>query len=66
MWLRQLREEELVTVDRQQVTILNFEALSALADFQRTYLNRFRIAELDAENWASITVRAAGGDERMP
>ena len=64
--LRQLREEELVTVDRQQVTILNFEALSALADFQRTYLNRFRIAELDAENWASITVRAAGGDERMP
>jgi len=49
--LRQLREEELVTVERQQVTILNVEALAALADFERSYINRFRIAEFSAENW---------------
>jgi CRP-like cAMP-binding protein len=48
--IRQLRQEDLVTIERQQVTIHNFEALTALADFERTYLSRFRIAEL-AENW---------------
>jgi len=49
--LRQLREENLVTVDRQQVTITDLEALTTLADFERTYLNRFRLAEFAAENW---------------
>jgi CRP-like cAMP-binding protein len=49
--LRQLREESLAIVDRQQVTIVNFDGLAALADFERTYINRFRIAELAAENW---------------
>lgn len=44
--IRQLRQEDLVTIERQQVTIHNFEALTALADFERTYLSRFRIAEL--------------------
>jgi CRP-like cAMP-binding protein len=48
--IRQLRHENLVTIERQQVTIHNLEALTALADFERTYLSRFRIAEL-AENW---------------
>lgn len=48
--IRQLRQENLVTIERQQVTIHNLEALTALADFERTYLSRFRIAEL-AENW---------------
>jgi CRP-like cAMP-binding protein len=49
--LRQLREEELVNIERQQVTILNLEALTRLADFERTYLNRFRIAEFSPQNW---------------
>jgi CRP-like cAMP-binding protein len=49
--LRQLREEDLATIERQQVTILNPEALAALADFERSYINRFRFAELAAENW---------------
>lgn len=44
--IRQLRQEDLVTIERQQVTIHNLEALTALADFERTYLSRFRIAEL--------------------
>jgi CRP-like cAMP-binding protein len=48
--IRQLRHENLVTIERQQVTNHNLEALTALADFERTYLSRFRIAEL-AENW---------------
>jgi CRP-like cAMP-binding protein len=49
--LRQLREEALVSIERQQVTILNLDSLVALADFERGYINRFRIAELAAENW---------------
>jgi CRP-like cAMP-binding protein len=53
--LRQLREEGLASVERGQVSILNFEALAALADFERTYINRFRIAEFSAENWGEAT-----------
>jgi AraC-like DNA-binding protein len=49
--LRQLREEELVSVERWQVTIHNFEAPAALADFERTYINRIRIAEFATGNW---------------
>jgi CRP-like cAMP-binding protein len=49
--LRQLREEELASVERQQVTILNFDDLATLADFEHSYINRFRFAELAAENW---------------
>jgi CRP-like cAMP-binding protein len=49
--LRQLREEELAIVERQQVTILNPEGLAALADFERTYINRIRTAEFGAEHW---------------
>jgi CRP-like cAMP-binding protein len=52
--LRQLREENLAVVERQQVTILNPEALAALADFERSYINRFRIAEFSAENWPGV------------
>lgn len=51
--LRQLREEGLAVVERQQVTILNLDALAALADFERNYISRFRFAELAAENWPS-------------
>jgi CRP-like cAMP-binding protein len=49
--LRQLRDEKLAAIDRQQVTILNPEDLAALADFERSYINRFRIAEFAAEHW---------------
>lgn len=56
--LRQLREEELASVERGQVVILNFEALAALADFERSYINRFRIAEFGAENWSEATAGA--------
>jgi CRP-like cAMP-binding protein len=56
--LRQLREEKLVSVERQQVTITNLDALTALGDFERTYLNRFRIAEFSAEKWPSIAASA--------
>jgi len=49
--LRQLREEGLANVERQKVTVLNFDALAALADFERNYISRFRFAELAAENW---------------
>jgi CRP-like cAMP-binding protein len=49
--LRQLREENLVTVERQQVTITNPDALTALADFERAYIDRVRLAEFAAENW---------------
>jgi CRP-like cAMP-binding protein len=57
--LRQLREEGLVTIERQQVTIEDYDGLATLAEFERTYLNRFRIAELGAENWSG----AADGEK---
>ena len=56
--LRQLREERLVTVERQQVTILDLNGLAALADFERGYINRFRIAEFNAENWSKAEAPA--------
>ena len=49
--LRQLREEGLAAVERQQVTILNLDGIAALADFERGYISRFRFAEFAAENW---------------
>ena len=65
--LRQLREEDLVTVERHQVTIHNYEALTALADFERTYINRFRMAEFNAENWLGAdVVNLADASRRAP
>ena len=55
--LRQLREAKLASVERQQVTILDFDALATLADFERTYINRFRMAEFSAENWPDLATR---------
>jgi CRP-like cAMP-binding protein len=43
--LRQLRDDGLVGVEGQLVSIRNLEALSALADFERTYLNHFRMSD---------------------
>jgi CRP-like cAMP-binding protein len=59
--LRRLREEKLVSIERQQVTIRNLDALIALADFERTYISRFRIAGLSAENWCGAPFRPASG-----
>jgi len=42
---RQLRDDGLVVVAGQILTIRNFSALSALADFERTYLSHFRMSE---------------------
>ena len=44
--LRQLREDELVSIDGQVVVIRDIDALAALADFEKGYLSRFRIGEL--------------------
>jgi CRP-like cAMP-binding protein len=43
--LRQLRADGLVGIEGQQVTIRNFEGLSALADFGGSYLSHFRMSE---------------------
>ena len=48
--LKQLREDDLVAVDGQRVIIKDIEALSTLADFERTYLSRFQLNELLAKN----------------
>ncbi len=41
--LRQLRGEGLVTIEGQRVSINDIEALSALADFEQSYLSHFLI-----------------------
>jgi DNA-binding transcriptional regulator LsrR (DeoR family) len=47
--LQQLRRDGLVTIKDQLVVIENIEELSALADFEQTYLRPLSIAELLAE-----------------
>lgn len=47
--LRQLREEGFVAIDGQTVQIRNIEGLAALAEFDRAYLSRFRIADLPGD-----------------
>jgi CRP-like cAMP-binding protein len=44
--LRRLREDKLVVVEEQRVTIKDIEALSELADFESSYLSRFSVREL--------------------
>jgi CRP-like cAMP-binding protein len=44
--LRRLREDELVVVEEQRVTVKDIEALSELADFDPAYLSRFSGSEL--------------------
>jgi len=46
--LRRLREDGLVVVEDQRVTIHDIDALSQLADFEPGYLSRFSGAELFA------------------
>jgi CRP-like cAMP-binding protein len=46
---RQLRDDGLVAVEEQRVTLKDIDALSALADFEKTYLTRFRLPGLAVE-----------------
>ena len=46
--LRQLRDDQLVSVEAHRVTIKDVDALSALADFERSYLSRFRMPDVFA------------------
>ncbi len=48
--LRQLREDDLVVIKEQQVIINDVAALSALANFERAYLSRFRAPAALAES----------------
>ena len=43
--LRQLRDEGLVVIEGQRVEIKNFDALSALGDFERAHLRHFQMSE---------------------
>jgi CRP-like cAMP-binding protein len=46
--LRQLRDDGLLAIEEQRVVIKDMEALSALADFEKTYVSRFRLPGLVA------------------
>ena len=48
--LRQLRNDELVNIEEHMVIIKDAEALSALADFERSYLGQFRLPGFIAKN----------------
>jgi len=39
--LRALREDKLIAVDGRSITIIDFEALSLLSDFEKSYLGQF-------------------------
>jgi len=43
--LRQLRDEGLVSIEGHSVVIEDFEGLAAVADFEKSYINRFRMNE---------------------
>ena len=44
--LRQLRDDGLVSIDGRSVAIKDFEGLAAIADFEKSYISRFRINEV--------------------
>jgi CRP-like cAMP-binding protein len=48
--LRQLRDDGLVTIEGRSVVIEDFEGLAAIADFEKSYVNRFRINEVLASS----------------
>ena len=48
--LRQLRDDGLVRIEGHIVIVEDVEALSALADFERSYLDQFRLPGLVVEN----------------
>jgi CRP-like cAMP-binding protein len=59
--LRQLRDDELVSIEEHVVIIKDVEALSALADFDKSYLGQFRLPGLVVETSSMpATVRNMG------
>jgi len=48
--LKQLREQDLVAIESQRVVIKDVEALSRLADFERTNLSRFHLRDQFAKS----------------
>jgi hypothetical protein len=55
--LRQLRDDDLVRIEAHRVIVKDVEALSALADFEPSYLGRFRPLDLfDANGTQGIAV----------
>jgi CRP-like cAMP-binding protein len=48
--LRRLRQDELVKIEGHVVILQDVEALAALADFERSYLSRFRLPGLVAQS----------------
>ena len=44
--LRQLRDDQLVSIEEHVVIIKDVEALSAIADFERSYLDQFSLPEV--------------------
>ena len=46
--LRQLRNDDLVSIENHIVIVRDVEALSALADFERSYLEQFRLPDVIA------------------
>jgi DNA-binding transcriptional regulator LsrR (DeoR family) len=62
--LRQLRDDELVSIEEHIVIIKDVEALSALADFDNSYLGQFRSPGLVAET--SLMPATVRNMESMP
>jgi len=48
--LRQLRDDQLVSIERNMVIVMNVEELAALADFKKSYLGQFRMPGLVVDN----------------
>ena len=48
--LRQLRDDELVSIEQNIVIVNNVEELAALADFKKSYLGQFRMPSLVVKN----------------
>ena len=48
--LRQLREQDLVRIEEHSLVINNIDALLVLADFDPSYLGRFRMTDLSVQN----------------
>jgi len=48
--LRQLRDDELVSIEEHIVIIKDVEALSAMADFEPSYLDQFRLPDMIAKS----------------
>jgi CRP-like cAMP-binding protein len=70
--LRQLRDDDLVVIDNQQVILRDPDGLAALAGFQRAYLDRFRLPKMVEELGERLKlgpaaeISTAGGRVALP